>query len=180
MTVENFREVNNMKTCPNCHNAVGDTDTFCNACGAALQADPAQSAPVYNTTPPYGANAAGGSPVGGAPVKYCQHCGNPCDINAAVCLKCGCAFAPQKPVKVDEPSIWLRIACFFIPVLGLIMYLVERDDRPKCAKFYGMAALISVILQVVFVVLFYIIFFVIFGVAFSTAVTDYSYYMMMF
>lgn len=174
MTVENFREVNDMKTCPNCHNAVGDTDTFCAVCGAALQAAPTQNAPVYNTAPPYCANAAGG-----APVKYCQHCGNPCDVNAAVCLKCGCAFTPTQPVKVDEPSIWLRIACFFIPVLGLIMFLVERDERPKCAKSYGMAALISVILQVVFVVLFYIIFFVIFGVAFSTAVTDYSYYMMM-
>ena len=163
-----------MKTCPNCHNAVGDTDTFCAACGAALQAAPAQNAPIYNTTPPYGANAAGG-----APVKYCQNCGNPCDINAAVCLKCGCAFAPQKPVKVDEPSIWLRIACFFIPVLGLIMYLVERDDRPKCAKSYGMAALISVILQVVFIILIYILVFAIFGVAFSTVITDYAYYMMM-
>lgn len=168
-----------MKTCPHCQQPVGDADAFCNHCGFALTAsEPTenaqpQGAPVYNNTPPYGGNP------GGAPVKYCEHCGSPCDIHAAICVHCGCAFAPQQPVKVDEPSIWLRVACFFIPLLGLIMFLVERDERPKCAKAYGMAALISIILQVVFVILIYILIFVVFGVAFSTAVTDYSYYMMM-
>ncbi len=161
-----------MKTCPNCQAVLDDADRFCHVCGAALEpaaapeqnAQQAQSAPIYDNAPQGGYQA---------PVKYCEHCGNPCDVNAAVCLKCGCAFAPQKAVKPDVPSMWLRVACFFIPILGLVLYLVERDEHPVSAKAYGIASLISVIVGIVLSVLWVVFVFVVVGAGVASGLVYY-------
>lgn len=56
--------------------------------------------------------------------------------------------------------LWGLLGCC-IPVVGLILFLVWKDSKPKTAKAAGIGALISVILSVVF----YIIYFVILGAA---------------
>ncbi len=50
---------------------------------------------------------------------------------------------------------------FCIPVVGLILFLIWKDQKPKTAKAAGIGALVSVILAVVF----YVIMFVIIGAA---------------
>lgn len=60
----------------------------------------------------------------------------------------------------DAPSAGFAILCFFIPILGLILYLVWKDEYPLKAKSCGKGALISVIVYVALFV-FYIIFFMI-------------------
>ena len=56
--------------------------------------------------------------------------------------------------------IWGLLGCC-IPVVGLILFLVWKDQKPKTAKAAGIGALVSVIALVAF----YIIFFVIMGAA---------------
>ncbi len=56
--------------------------------------------------------------------------------------------------------LWGLLGCC-IPVVGLILFLVWKDQKPKTAKAAGIGALVSVILWVVF----YIIYFVILGAA---------------
>ncbi len=56
--------------------------------------------------------------------------------------------------------LWGLLGCC-IPVVGLILFLVWKDQKPKTAKAAGIGALISVILSVIF----YIIYFVILGAA---------------
>ncbi len=56
--------------------------------------------------------------------------------------------------------LWGLLGCC-IPVVGLILFLVWKDQKPKTAKAAGIGALVSVILSVVF----YIIYFVILGAA---------------
>lgn len=50
---------------------------------------------------------------------------------------------------------------YCIPVVGLILFLVWKDQKPNTAKAAGIGALVSVIISVVF----YIIYFVILGAA---------------
>lgn len=45
---------------------------------------------------------------------------------------------------------------FCIPMVGLILWLVWRDEKPKTAKALGIGALVSAILGVIFVVLYFI------------------------
>ena len=54
--------------------------------------------------------------------------------------------------------LWGLLGCC-IPIVGLILFLVWKDTKPKTAKAAGIGALVSVIISVVC----YIIFFVILG-----------------
>ncbi|MCI9082736.1 MAG: hypothetical protein HFI70_10630, partial [Lachnospiraceae bacterium] len=45
--------------------------------------------------------------------------------------------------------LWGLLGCC-IPVVGLILFLVWKDQKPKTAKAAGIGALVSVILSVVF------------------------------
>lgn len=46
---------------------------------------------------------------------------------------------------------------FCIPIVGLILFLVWKGDKPKTAKAAGMGALISVIIGVVLYVLMFVV-----------------------
>ena len=44
---------------------------------------------------------------------------------------------------------------FFIPIVGLILFLVWKNEMPVRAKSAGIGALIGVIVEIVFVFFFY-------------------------
>ncbi len=56
--------------------------------------------------------------------------------------------------------LWGLLGCC-IPIVGLILFLVWKDQKPKTAKAAGIGALISVVVAVIS----YIILFVILGAA---------------
>ena len=52
------------------------------------------------------------------------------------------------PNKTEEKaSVGLAILSFLIPLAGLIIFLVEKDKRPKTAKVSGICALVSFIIS---------------------------------
>ena len=55
----------------------------------------------------------------------------------------------NKPRVDDNPSPILKVLCFFIPVLGLILYLVNMNEKPVSAKSYGKLSLIGFIVGIV-------------------------------
>lgn len=56
--------------------------------------------------------------------------------------------------------LWGLLGCC-IPIVGLILFLVWKDTKPKTAKAAGIGALVCVVLAVIY----YIIMFVIVGAA---------------
>lgn len=56
---------------------------------------------------------------------------------------------PYSPQVNDKKSTVLCILSFFIPLVGLILYLTQKDQTPIKAKACGKCALISFILQIV-------------------------------
>lgn len=110
-------------------------------------------------------------------MSYCQKCGAQSPDGAKFCSKCGAplnAVASQQPINTyaayDQPAAvkdsggfgW-GVLGFFFPIVGLILYLVWKNEKPRTAKAVGKGALISVIICVVF----YIIYFIIIGVFLS-------------
>jgi hypothetical protein len=94
-------------------------------------------------------------------MAYCKKCGAPIDDEAVICPSCGVA---QKDPVVDNGGFgWGLLGCC-IPILGLILYLVWKDTKPKTAASVGKGALISVIIGVIY----YVIMFV-FGAAMALA-----------
>ena len=96
---------------------------------------------------------------------YCSHCGNEVNDEAEICVKCGCRVRPTKQTNNDDASsLAYALLGFFIPIVGLILFLVWNDEYPLRAKSAGKGALINVIVMFAFLA-FYIIIMIIWGIA---------------
>lgn len=80
-------------------------------------------------------------------------------------------YTPQQPygqypgygmpqVSQEPASGGLRFLCWLIPLVGIILYFVKKDEKPVYAKQCGVAALVSIIMAVVF----YLFYFVVIGI----------------
>lgn len=95
----------------------------------------------------------------------CQKCGQECQDGLRFCSNCGNDLwgqnqqnqgqgAPQYhgngyPQQEDKTSVGLAILSFFIPIVGLILFLVKRDKSPKTSKACGICALVSFLVNLV-------------------------------
>ena len=90
-------------------------------------------------------------------MKFCSHCGTQMDDTAAVCPTRGQAqearpagtnanyqYNPNYQGSVDSGSSGSGVLGCCIPLAGLILFLVWKDQKPKTAKMAGIGALISV------------------------------------
>ena len=81
-------------------------------------------------------------------MAFCKNCGAQIDDQAVVCTSCGVA-QNTAPAVVDKGGFgWGVLGCC-IPIVGLILFLVWKDTKPKTAKAAGIGALVSTILGVV-------------------------------
>lgn len=103
---------------------------------------------------------------------YCTNCGKEINDNAPVCVNCGAAQGTAQgasqnyynPDNLNNPTyvqpapedkggfLWGLLGCC-IPIVGLVLFLVWKDTKPKTAKAAGMGALVSVIIAVIYYVL---------------------------
>ena len=88
-------------------------------------------------------------------MSYCRNCGAQLEENTNYCSSCGArqSVIDQTTVKEvkdlsDNGSAGWGVLGFFFPLVGLILYLIWRDDKPKNAKSAGKGALIGVIVSV--------------------------------
>jgi len=92
---------------------------------------------------------------------YCKNCGKEVDEKAVVCPHCGVQLKELKVENsnrddygVDTGSIGWGFLGFFFPIVGLILFLIWKDIKPKTAKMAGKGALISVIVEFVVGIVF--------------------------
>lgn len=89
-------------------------------------------------------------------MAFCRKCGAEIDDWATVCPRCGVS-QETKPEVVDNGGfLWGLLGCC-IPLVGLILFLVWKDTKPKTSKAAGIGALVCVIAYVVFYVLMFVI-----------------------
>ena len=83
-------------------------------------------------------------------MKYCNKCGHELNDEAVVCTACGCA-QPGKSVQSDsgDSATGWAVLGFFIPIVGLILYLVWKDSMPNRSAAAGKGALIGFILGII-------------------------------
>ena len=88
---------------------------------------------------------------------FCKHCGAEIADEAVICVKCGKPVA-EMPGTVsaenDKPSTGLNILSFFIPLVGLILYLTQKNQYPVKAKALGKWALIGWITGIVLTIVY--------------------------
>lgn len=89
-------------------------------------------------------------------MAFCKNCGAQIDDRAVVCPKCGVPQSNQQTPVDNGGFLWGLLGCC-IPVVGLILFLVWKDTKPKTAKAAGIGALVSVVVIIVFYALMFII-----------------------
>lgn len=98
---------------------------------------------------------------------YCTNCGAKCSERAQFCAHCGqrltdagasngnefkehISATPQTVAETkDAPSFGYKALGFFLPVVGLVLYLVWREQTPLRAKSAGKGALLGAITLVI-------------------------------
>ena len=87
-------------------------------------------------------------------MAYCKKCGAEIDDQAVICPKCGVQQTPE--VEDKGGFLWGLLGCC-IPLVGLILYLVWKDTKPKTSKAAGICALVSVICLVIYYIVIFVI-----------------------
>lgn len=99
-------------------------------------------------------------------MKYCTRCG--CELNddAKFCTSCGARVSNEgntpnhfnnnmntASIATDnESTVIYGVLSFLFPIVGLILFLVYNDTKPRRAKTSGKCALASVIIGIVIAV----------------------------
>lgn len=91
---------------------------------------------------------------------YCKNCGRKIYDDTEICPYCSTPTHPRNNFQSqDKPSIGFGILGFFIPLVGLILYLVYKDKSPKKAKSAGKGAIAGVIVNIVLSIVYAILMF---------------------
>ncbi len=88
---------------------------------------------------------------------FCKKCGKEILDDAVICVHCGCSTQDAKPIVAnsdDAPSTGMAVLGFFIPLAGLIIWLINKDAKPLMAKSAGKGALIGFIVSMVFSIIY--------------------------
>ena len=86
-------------------------------------------------------------------MALCKKCGTQIDEFANVCPNCGEIQNGAPAAAADNGGfLWGLLGCC-IPIVGLILFIVWKDTKPKSAKAAGIGALVSFVVGVLFYVL---------------------------
>lgn len=64
---------------------------------------------------------------------YCKNCGRTVDDTSSYCNNCGARIdnKPNADVSEDSLSLGFAILGFFIPIVGLILFLIYEEKKPN-------------------------------------------------
>lgn len=90
---------------------------------------------------------------------YCKNCGRPVDDTSSYCNNCGARIdnKPNTDASEDSLSLGFAIFGFFIPIVGLILFLIY-EKKPKRAKSAVKGALIGFITEIVLAIILVILY----------------------
>lgn len=94
---------------------------------------------------------------------YCKNCGRTVDDTSSYCNNCGARIdnKPNADVSEDNSNLGFAILGFFIPIVGLILFLIYEEKKPKRAKSAIKGTLIGFITEIVLaitLVILYVVF----------------------
>ncbi len=88
---------------------------------------------------------------------YCSQCGSKVDDNALFCPYCGARLVPRQanPLQVQEEGcIAWSILGFFLPLVGVILYIMWIETRPNTAKSVGKGIMSFVVVMFLLIIIF--------------------------
>ena len=105
---------------------------------------------------------------------FCTRCGREIPNNANTCEYCGNVVNRTNVNQGDAPSGIFAVLSFFIPLVGLILFLVYHDSHPRKAKSAGKGAIAGFITSIVLSILAVVLYVFLIGTIIQKT-TDYIY-----
>lgn len=104
---------------------------------------------------------------------YCNRCGRTVADHSLYCNYCGARLdgTQNRPESEDRSSFGFALLGFFIPLAGLIFFLIYEGKKPKRAKSAGKGALIGFITKIVIAVVLFVAY-MFFAASLFNTVTD--------
>ncbi len=92
---------------------------------------------------------------------YCQRCGHELDGHEKYCPSCGkpteYGFNSATKSSGDEGGFGWSLLGFCVPIVGLVLYLVWKDERPVTAR-DSLRGFIAYLIFLGFAIVVYVIF----------------------
>ena len=88
---------------------------------------------------------------------YCRNCGKQIENNLVQCPYCYVPVNQHHTMVEDNGSIWWGVLGCCFPIVGLILYIVWKDTKPKSGKKAGIGGLIGFTIGTVLPIAFYIL-----------------------
>lgn len=88
---------------------------------------------------------------------FCKNCGREIDNNAEVCPLCGVRVKEVRPMNVDNPSHLAGIVSCCFPIVGLILYFIWKDEKPKSSQLVCYWMIGGLVAWILFYVIFFIL-----------------------
>mgnify|MGYP003306973005 CR=1 FL=1 len=99
--------------------------------------------------------------------KFCTKCGKEISEDAVICIHCGCSIESANASNDSDSKSWWCLgfftSLFLTPLIGLILWLVWKDEAPKKARNVGLGTLWSLLPVGIIIVVSLIIYFVAIG-----------------
>lgn len=127
-----------MKYCKKCGNEVDGSHSYCFSCGATIEVEETKDEFAY-----------GDAQETQKEVKYCDTCGNEIDDSEPYCFHCGAAIESNEQSDGVAGDFWWGVLGFILPLLGLILYFVWREDKPERGKSIIVGSVIGLVLNAV-------------------------------
>ena len=103
---------------------------------------------------------------------YCEKCGSKNEMTSNFCTNCGNKLNKELSntnvnnttvinTEEEKNTFGWGVLGFFIPIVGLILFICWKKDRPKASKSAGIGALASIIANLLLTILIVVITFII-------------------
>ena len=152
--------------CSTCGAELSEDMDFCPQCGLQIMPPPSDGLlPPDALLPPNAPQLPSDVPDSDSfdldadmesPAPYiCSTCGAGLSEDMVFCPQCGLQIMPLPPEAPQPPSevatsgsLGWGLLGFFLPIVGLILFLVWRNSKPRSAQAAGLGALIGFILSI--------------------------------
>ena len=98
-------------------------------------------------------------------MEACQNCGAFVNEDQEFCIECGKKIEKKDQINESGSRFLFGLISFFIPLLGLVFWILLRGTKPKAAKTsirWGIGGFFAYLLVGIFFILFYV--FIIVGI----------------
>ncbi len=83
-------------------------------------------------------------------MSYCRNCGQEVHYKAENCPNCGESQREVSSTGGNSGACGYNLLGFFVPIAGIVLYFVWKDEKPYEAEAAGLGAIVNIVIGFVY------------------------------